>query len=79
MFLNEHFKNSPKETQWVGTAYQLHKEILLDPGAQGAMRSFSVSSVSRQLGKLVARGLPIQVVEEKHRTVYTVQKSYLNP
>lgn len=76
-FLIDWFKLNKQATVWEGTAYALHREIMLDPGAAPSMRAFSVSTVSRLLGKLQARGLPIESKEERNRTVFSVSRSYV--
>jgi hypothetical protein len=76
-FLIDWFKMNKQASHWEGTAYALHREIMLDPGAAPSMRAFSVSTVSRLLGKLQARGLPIESKEERNRTVFKVLRSYV--
>jgi hypothetical protein len=43
---------SPTAKTWTGTSYQLHKEILLDPTSEAAMRPFSVDAIGRHLAAL---------------------------
>jgi hypothetical protein len=59
----EYFTNrEPQKDYWQGTAFQLHKEILIDPQAEVAMRAYPLHTMSRRLFSLKQAGARIDIV-----------------
>ena len=60
----------PKADFWEGTAYQLQKEILLDPTATHAMRDFTVDSIGRHLVVMKNKGERLEVSSNGENRVW---------
>lgn len=75
-FQREHFTlREPHSTEWVGTALQLHKAILMDPSLTEAMRPYNVQTVSRMLSNLsVKKVFAIGVEGDEHRRIFRIQR-----
>lgn len=71
-----HFgEREPHATEWVGSALQLHKAILLDVTLTEAMKPFNVQSVGRMLVNLAAKKtVPVEVVGDEHRRLFRIRR-----
>lgn len=64
----------PKKAFWEGTSYQLHKAIMLDPGAEAAMRHYTVESVGRALSALKNKGAQIETLTVGESRVWRIHR-----
>ena len=60
---------------WEGTAYQLHKSLLLDPTAEHAMRRFDVDAIGRCLSTLKSKGAKIECSNQGESRVWKIFKT----
>ena len=76
-FCERYFGANDTKTEWVGTSFQLHRE-LNQGGADAAMRGITVDSVGRMLGMLQAKGYPIDSAEaedsERSLRIWKIRK-----
>lgn len=63
-----------KATEWVGTAFQLHKEIMLDPTAESAMRHFTVDAIGRHLASLKQKTEGIETLSRGDTRLWKITK-----
>ncbi len=65
-------KTQKGATSWEGTSYQLHKEILMDPSADAAMRHFTVDAVGRHLSALKNKGAHIECLSKGDSRIWRI-------
>lgn len=57
---NDYFVANPKAKYFEGTAYQLRKQLVLDPTAVDAVRAFDVNAIGRHLATLKSKGVKLE-------------------
>jgi len=80
-FQREYFTvREPHATEWVGTALQLHKTILMDMTLTEAMRPYSVQAVSRMLSNLAVKKIfEVTVEGDEHRRLFRIKRDSRYP
>ena len=58
-WMKDHFvRDNPGADCWEGTSFELHKQLSIDVGRQGAMRDYNVIVVGRRMQNLVSTKTP---------------------
>jgi hypothetical protein len=76
-WIEGHFRvREPEATKWEGTAFQLHKAILLsDPAVESAMRNYPVDMVSVNLMTIHQKGFKgLECASRGEKRIWTINK-----